>query len=128
MSKGVVLVIEDNIDNLDLVRFLLEEGGFEVLTAMDGRDGLSAAREKLPDLILLDLAIPEIDGWDVAQSLKKDPATAGIFVVAMTAHILPGDRKRALDAGCDAYISKPLDVPTFAETIAGYIRSKPAAE
>ena len=125
MAKGTVLVIEDNIDNLDLVRFLLEEeDGFKIITAMDGRDGLDVARKEHPDLILLDLTIPEIDGWNVAQQIKADPATRDIVVVAFTAHILPGDRKRALEAGCDAYISKPLDVPTFASQVAGYIQNK----
>jgi two-component system cell cycle response regulator DivK len=118
MPHQTILVIEDNFDNLELVRFILSQAGYSVLAAADGRTGLSLARQELPDLVLLDLTIPELDGWHVASELKGDPATAGICVVALTAHTLPGDRKRALDSGCDGYISKPLDLPNFVGEIA----------
>lgn len=117
MPKGTILVIEDNLDNLDLVRFLLEEAGYSILAATDGRSGLSLAFQERPSLILLDLAIPEIDGWSLAQMLKSDEATRHIPVIALTAHTMPGDRKKALDAGCDGYLSKPLDIPSFVSTI-----------
>lgn len=119
--KGRILVIEDNIDNMDLFRFLLEEAGYEVLQARTGRIGLEMAFAHHPDLILLDMSIPEIDGWKVARQLKDDPRTTAICVVALTGHTLPGDRKKALDAGCDGYITKPLDVPNFAVQIDGFI-------
>lgn len=119
--KGRILVVEDNIDNMDLFRFLLEEAGYEVLQARTGRIGLEMAFAHHPDLILLDMSIPEIDGWKVARQLKDDPRTTAICVVALTGHTLPGDRKKALDAGCDGYITKPLDVPNFAVQIDGFI-------
>jgi CheY-like chemotaxis protein len=121
MSKGRVLVIEDNIDNMDLVRFLLEQVDYEVQEARDGRTGLDLAYQDHPDLILLDMSIPEVDGWKVARQLKDDPRTSTICIVALTAHILPGDRKKALDAGCDGFISKPLDIPSFAGQVSAYL-------
>jgi two-component system, cell cycle response regulator DivK len=121
MGKGTILVIEDNVDNLDLVRFLLEEGGYSVAGASDGRSGLEIARDMQPTLILLDLAIPEIDGWSLANMLKADAATGHIPVIALTAYTMPGDRKKALDAGCDGFITKPLDIPNFVSMIEAYI-------
>jgi len=121
MSKGRVLVIEDNIDNMDLVHFLLEQVGYEVLEARDGRRGLDLAYQERPDAILLDMSIPEVDGWKVAQQLKSDPETKSICIIALTAHILPGDRKKALEAGCDGFISKPLDIPNFAGQVDAYL-------
>src|SRR5664279_3290903 len=101
---GGILVIEDNQDNLELVRFLLEQAGYNVSWISDGNLGLSAVREKQPDLVLLDMSLPGLDGWKLAQQIKADPQTAAIQIVALTAHTLPGDRKRALDAGCDGFI------------------------
>ncbi len=121
MNKGRVLVIEDNIDNMDLVRFLLEQVGYEVLEARDGRTGLELAYQKRPDVILLDMSIPEVDGWKVAHQLKNDPQSKSICIIALTAHILPGDRKKALEAGCDGFISKPLDIPNFTGQVETYL-------
>jgi len=126
MANETVLVIEDNFDNLELVRFVLSQAGFAVLSATNGRSGLSTAREKLPDLVLLDLSIPEMDGWQVAAQLKGDPATAHICVVALTGHTLPGDRQRAFDSGCDGYISKPLDLPNFVGEIQALLEQSQA--
>ncbi len=111
MSK--ILVVEDNQDNMDLVCFLLRNAGHEVLEALDGIKGLKIVEEDRPDLILLDLAIPEIDGWQIAETLKSNPDTDAIPVIAFTAHTLPGDRRRALEAGCNGFISKPISVETF---------------
>ena len=122
--KGRILVVEDNVDNMDLFRFLLEEAGYEVLPARNGRAGLELAYEQRPDLILLDMSIPEVDGWKVARQLKDDPRTAQICIVALTGHTLPGDRKKALDAGCDGYLTKPLDIPSFAGQIDQFIAKK----
>jgi CheY-like chemotaxis protein len=124
MAKASILVIEDNVDNLELVRFLLEQSEYEVHGAADGRQGMQRAQELHPDMILLDMSLPEIDGWTLARQLKADPATANILIVALTAHALPGDRKKALDAGCDGYISKPLDVPNFVSVVATYLRKR----
>ncbi|WP_322506903.1 response regulator [Anaerolinea sp.] len=119
-----ILVIEDNADNLELVRFLLEQAGFQIISAMDGLDGLEKARSRKPDLVLLDMSLPELDGWHLAKQLKESPETAHILIVALTAHTLPGDRRRALEAGCDGFISKPLNVARFASQIQEYLNQK----
>lgn len=119
-----ILVIEDNADNLELVRFLLEQAGFQVISAMDGLDGLEKARSLKPDLVLLDMSLPELDGWHLAKQLKESPETAHIPIIALTAHTLPGDRRRALEAGCDGFISKPLNVARFASQIQEYLNQK----
>ena len=121
MPAARILVVEDNLDNYDLVRFLLQQEGYTVLGASDGRQGLAMVREQQPDIVLLDLSIPEIDGWALATQLKADPQTAHIAILAITGHTLPGDRQRALDAGCDDYISKPLDIPQFLQTVAAHL-------
>ena len=124
MAGSRVLVVEDNTDNFELVRFLLERVGYEVLEAHSGRTGMDMARKELPDLILMDLSLPEVDGWTAARELKADPKTAHIPMLALTAHTLPGDRKRAIESGFDGYISKPINVPGFAENIARAIQGK----
>lgn len=118
MTSERILVVEDNEDNLQLVRFLLERGGYQVLCAYNGREGLALARQHLPDLILMDLSLPEVDGWQAAEQLKADPATASIPLWALTAHTLPGDRQKALSTGFDGYFSKPIDVANFIVNIA----------
>jgi two-component system cell cycle response regulator DivK len=127
-GKNRILVVEDNEDNLELVCFLLEQAGFEVLQAMDGRNALELASSHHPDMILLDMSIPEIDGWKVARQLKDHVDTQDIIIVALTGHTAPGDRKRALAAGCDGYITKPLDIPTFSTQVSELMKKhkKPA--
>jgi CheY-like chemotaxis protein len=117
MSKGRVLIVEDNMDNYELVRFVLERAGYDVFLAMNGRDGVAAARLQKPDLILMDLSMPEMDGWMAAEKLKADESTKTIPLYALSAHTLPSDRKRALDAGCDGYISKPIHMAGFLDVV-----------
>jgi two-component system, cell cycle response regulator DivK len=117
MARFRVLLVEDNEDNFELVRYLLERAGYDVLAGYDGQEGLDVARRELPDLILMDLSLPVIDGWAAAQILKADPLTSHIPLMALTAHTLPGDRKRAMESGFDGYISKPIDVVRFGENI-----------
>jgi len=117
MSKGRILVVEDNMDNYELVRFVLERAGYDVFLAMNGRDGVAAARLQKPDLILMDLSMPEVDGWMAAEKLKADESTKTIPLYALSAHTLPSDRKRALDAGCDGYISKPIHMAGFLDVV-----------
>ncbi|MEA4909354.1 MAG: response regulator [Chloroflexi bacterium] len=117
MEKRTVLVVEDNPDNLDLIRYLMETAGYQVYTAEDGRQALEQAQQRRPDFMLLDLTIPEIDGWDLARQLKAGADTAHIFIIALTGHAMPGDRKRALESGCDAYVTKPLDTPNFVHQV-----------
>jgi len=125
MNKNRVLLVEDNEDNFELVRFLLERADFEVLAGHDGREALDLARKELPDLILMDLSLPGIDGWTAARELKDDPNTSHIPLLALTAHTLPGDRKRAMESGFDGYISKPIDVVNFGDTITNVLKNRP---
>lgn len=125
MGKGRILVVEDDMDNYELVRFLLERAGYDVFLAVNGRDGVSAARLQKPDLILMDLGMPEMDGWVAAQKLKSDDATKSIPIYALTAHTLPRERLRAMRAGCDGYVSKPINMEGFLDMIDGaFGRSK----
>lgn len=110
MSRGRILFVEDNMDTYELVQFFMERSGYEMFLAVTGRDGVSAAIRQKPDLILMDLSLPEMDGWSATRQIKSNPATKNIPVVALTAHALVSDRKRALDAGCDDYIIKPIDM------------------
>jgi CheY-like chemotaxis protein len=117
MTRKRILIVEDDMDNYQLVRFILERAGYDVFLAVNGRDGVDAALYQLPDLILMDLGLPEIDGWEASEKLKSNEATRAIPLFALTAHTLPRERLRALRAGCDGYFTKPLHVESFLETI-----------
>jgi CheY-like chemotaxis protein len=104
-----ILLVEDNDDNLRIYSTILTYSGYQVLEATDGEVGLAAAREQQPDLILMDVSIPKIDGWEVTRILKADPQTSTIPVIALTAHALATDRERAEQIGFDGYISKPAE-------------------
>jgi CheY-like chemotaxis protein len=118
-----VLVVEDNDMNMQLVEYLLEEGGYQIVKAASGEEALSTARGGEPvDLILMDIHLPGIDGLSVIREMKSDPQTGSIPILALTAHAMRGDRDRFLEAGCDGYISKPIDVKTFLTSIRSYLR------
>jgi CheY-like chemotaxis protein len=118
-----VLVVEDNEMNMQLVEYLLEEGGYQIVKAASGEEALSTARGGEPiDLILMDIHLPGIDGLSVIREMKADPQTGSIPILALTAHAMRGDKDRFLEAGCDGYISKPIDVKTFLTSIRSYIR------
>ena len=104
-----ILIVEDNEMNRDVLSRRLRRKGYEVLTATAGLDGLRLASDARPDLILMDLAMPDIDGWECAKRLKADAMTSAIPIIALTAHAMLGDRQRALDAGCDDFDTKPID-------------------
>ena len=112
-----ILVIEDNEDNLHLMRLLLERSNYDVLTAIEGSVGLQIANKEQHNIILLDLAMPEMDGWEVASRLKYDSKTKQIPIIAVTAHSLPKDLARAFEAGCDRVIGKPYSIPKLIEEI-----------
>ena len=105
-----ILLVEDNELNRDLLVRRLTRRGFEVVVALDGREGVDKARSEAPDLILLDMSLPVFDGWEVAGMLKASPGTSAIPVIALTAHAMAGDRERAVEAGCDDYDTKPIDL------------------
>ena len=110
---STVLIIEDNAPNLELVKYLLEAHGYATLTATDGEEGLRVARLHHPELILCDLQIPVMDGYEVVRTLRGDPAFTRTPIIAVTAFSMPGDRDTAIGAGFDAYISKPIDPEQF---------------
>jgi len=111
-----ILLVEDNDMNRDMLSRRLKRAGFEVSEATDGLAALQMAGMK-PDLVLLDMSIPEIDGWEVTRRLKANPDTRAIPVIALTAHVMAGDRERAMEAGCDDYETKPVDFPRLARKI-----------
>ena len=106
-----ILLVEDNEMNRDMLSRRLERKGFEVVMAPDGQQGIALATSEAPDLILMDMSLPVVDGWEATRRVKADDATRGIPVIALTAHAMVGDREKALDAGCDDYDTKPVDFP-----------------
>lgn len=112
-----VLVVEDNDMNRDLFVRLLQTRDYEVLEAENGRDAIDVTRKQRPDVVLMDLSMPVMHGWEAASILKDDASTAAIPIIAVTAHATEGERDKALDHGCDEYISKPFDFDRLAELI-----------
>jgi CheY-like chemotaxis protein len=108
-----ILYVEDNEDNVYMLKRRLERAGFEVVVAPDGEQGLAVARAAPPDLILMDLSLPVLDGWEATRRLKSAEATRRIPVIALSAHAMPGDREKALEAGCDDYDAKPVKLPSL---------------
>src|SRR5437016_2209706 len=120
-----VLVVEDNDMNMQLVKYLLEEGGYQIIKAASGEEALSITRDdqmKL-DLILMDIHLPGMDGLSVVREMKSDTRTKNVPILALAAHAMRGDKDRFLEAGCDGYISKPIDVKTFIASIEQYLRT-----
>lgn len=122
MAADQVLIVDDNAANLKVARFALEGEGYEVRTATDGEEALEVLREFHPRLILMDIQLPGVDGLELTRRLKADPRTSGTVVVAVTAYAMKGDREKALNAGCDGYITKPLDPILLPGQIAAYLR------
>jgi len=117
MSDIRILCIEDNAENRLLVRRILEAEGFSVLEATDGPSGLESAAQMRPDLILLDINLPEMDGYDLARRFRNTPGLQQVPILAVTANVMQGDRERSLEAGCDGYIQKPIDVDRLPEQV-----------
>jgi CheY-like chemotaxis protein len=122
MSGEKILIVDDNPTNLKLVAYLMSANGYDVTTAQDADAALAAIARNAPRLILMDLQLPGVDGLELTKKLKADPATKDIIIVAVTAYAMKGDEARALAAGCDAYITKPIDTRGLPSTIAGYLR------
>ena len=121
--KKRILVVEDNPLNLELVTDLLEAAGFIVCPANTAEEALHAARELSPDLVLMDLSLPGLDGLAATRALRADLATQHLTIIALTAHAMKGDEALALEAGCDGYLAKPIDTRTFVKKVAGLIVS-----
>ncbi len=127
MSKKI-LYIEDNEQNLYLVTFLLEKHGYQVCSATDGLQGIAMAAEERPDLILLDIQLPKMDGHTVARHLRSNPDLAVIPIVAVTSYAMAGDREKALAAGCNGYIEKPINPDTFMQQMEYHLPQQGATE
>jgi CheY-like chemotaxis protein len=119
MSK--ILIVEDNEMNRDMLSRRLERKGFAITMAVDGQQGVEMARSEKPDLILMDMSLPVMDGWTATQTIKADAELAKIPVIALTAHAMAGDREKAMAAGCDDYDTKPIELPRLLEKIGKFL-------
>ena len=116
-----IMYIEDNFENRVLVRRLLQASGYEIVEAENASQAVDLMREGLPDLILMDINLPEVDGYTLTGRIKSIPFLQPIPIIALTANVMKGDRERTLDAGCDGYIEKPIDVDTFIDQILRFL-------
>ena len=117
-----ILLVEDNELNRDMLSRRLKKRGFDVEIAIDGQQGIDMANSMQPNLILLDMSLPVVDGWDAARALKADAKTKDIPIIALTAHAMAGDKEKALEAGCDEYDTKPVELPRLLEKIDAWIK------
>ncbi|MFM8684636.1 MAG: response regulator [Chthoniobacterales bacterium] len=116
-----ILIVEDNEMNRDMLSRRLERRGFAIVMAVDGQQGVDMARSEKPDLILMDMSLPVMDGWTATQAIKADAELAKIPVIALTAHAMAGDREKAMGAGCDDYDTKPIELPRLLEKIGKFL-------
>jgi CheY-like chemotaxis protein len=121
-----VLLVEDNEMNRDMLSRRLQRRGYEVLIAVDGQQGVAMAQSEAPDLVLMDMSLPLIDGWEATRTLKAAAETKNIPVIALTAHAMSTDRERAMDAGCDDYDTKPIEFPRLLGKMEALLAEKPA--
>ncbi len=121
MSKKKILYVEDNDDNVFMLKPRLERKGYEVLIAADGKEGVYLAKNRSPDLILMDLDLPILDGWEASKQLKNDSNTKHIPIIALSARVMAEDRNKAMDAGCDDFDSKPVDFNSLIEKIRSFL-------
>jgi CheY-like chemotaxis protein len=120
-AMAKILLIEDNEMNRDMLSRRLKRKGFEVVIAADGDQGVQLAREERPDIILMDMSLPVLDGWQATQQIKASAETGSIPIIALTAHALAGDREKSLNAGCDEYETKPVDFPRLMAKIETFL-------
>ena len=117
-----ILIVEDNEENRDALARRLKRRGYDVVLAVDGLQGVAMSKSEKPDLILMDMNLPELDGWEATRQVKAAPETAAVPVIALTAHALSGDKERALAAGCTDYHTKPVELPRLLEQIEALLR------
>jgi two-component system cell cycle response regulator DivK len=120
-----ILLVEDNEMNRDMLSRRLQRRGYEVVIAVDGQEGVALAQAEAPDLILMDMSLPVMDGWEATRQLKAASETIAIPVIALTAHAMSGDREKAMEAGCDDYDAKPIDLPRLLAKIEALLRRRP---
>ena len=123
MPREPILIVDDNPANAALLAFLLEKNGYQTRTACDAKEALDILRQFVPRLIMMDLQLPGMDGLTLTRKLKADPATRDILIIALTAYAMKGDDERARAAGCDGYVSKPIDTRTLPGVVAGFLRA-----
>jgi two-component system cell cycle response regulator DivK len=121
-----ILLVEDNEMNRDMLSRRLIRNGYEVVIAIDGQQGVDMALSERPNIILMDMSLPVIDGWDATRRIKADAATRGIPVIGLTAHAMAGDREKAMEAGCEDYDTKPIELPRLLGKIAALLVPKAA--
>lgn len=126
--KHTVLIIEDNEQNIYLASFLLEQNGFTVIQARSGPEGIELAGRVRPDIILLDIQLPQMDGYAVARELRRNQALNEVPIIAVTSYAMVGDRERTLEAGCNGYLEKPIKPDIFAGQIANFLKTRPNGE
>lgn len=120
-----ILLVEDNEMNRDMLSRRLERRGFQIVMALDGRQGVEMAASESPDLILMDMSLPVLDGWEATRRIKSDERTKSIPIIALTAHAMSGDREKALEAGCDDYDIKPIELPRLLAKIDALLGKEP---
>lgn len=118
-----ILLVEDNEMNRDMLSRRLERKGYETIIAVDGQDGVEKTESEKPDLILMDMSLPVLDGWEATKKLKSDDVTKVIPIIGLSAHAMSGDREKAMDAGCDDYDTKPVELPRLLEKIETLLKS-----
>ena len=119
-----LLLVEDNEMNRDMLSRRLERRGFQVLLAVDGEQGIAIATANMPDLIIMDMSLPVLAGWEATRQIKADPATQPIPIIALTAHAMAGDRDKAIEAGCDDYDTKPIELKRLLEKMEAQLKKK----
>ena len=118
-----ILIVEDNEMNRDMLSRRLVRRGYQIVMAVDGEEGIAMAKTESPDLVLMDMSLPVIDGWEAARRLKAEPSTRAIPVIGLTAHAMAGDREKVIAAGCDDYDTKPVELPRLLQKIEALLRS-----
>lgn len=120
-----ILLVEDNEMNRDMLSRRLIRKGFQVIMALDGEQGVAMAKSEAPDLILMDMSLPKIDGWEATRQLRSFPEYKSLPIIALTAHAMAGDKEKAIEAGCDDYDTKPIEFPRLLEKIQALLERKP---
>jgi two-component system, cell cycle response regulator DivK len=121
-----ILLVEDNEMNRDMLSRRLVKRGYDVVVAIDGQEGVAKAQSESPDLILMDMSLPVVDGWEATRRIKSDPVTRAIPVIALTAHAMAGDEEKARAAGCDDFDTKPVELPRLLSKLEALVRKRPA--
>ncbi|MGR3318719.1 MAG: response regulator [Candidatus Anammoxibacter sp.] len=124
MAGETILVVEDNEKNRKLIRVVLKAKGYNIIEAEDAETALDQLKKDIPDLILMDIGLPEMDGFELTRQIKRDKTTKNVPIIAVTAHAMKGEKEKMLDAGCDDYVSKPIDINEFSKTVEKVLNDK----